>query len=133
MGRLLLETELRPEQRTYAQAITQSGEALLTLIGDILDFSKIEAGMLHLDEDEVDLRAMLSAIGELLCPRGHAKGVEITAIVAADVPRIIRADEGRLRQVLTNLMGNAVKFTEKGGVCARDQDPDEGRPRLPAL
>ncbi len=118
MGRLLLETELRPEQRTYAQAITQSGEALLTLIGDILDFSKIEAGMLHLDEDEVDLRAMLSAIGELLCPRGHAKGVEITAIVAADVPRIIRADEGRLRQVLTNLMGNAVKFTEKGGVCA---------------
>ncbi|HEY0267576.1 MAG TPA: ATP-binding protein [Rhizomicrobium sp.] len=117
MGRLLLETELRPEQRTYAEAITQSGEALLSLIGDILDFSKIEAGMLHLDEDEVDLRGMLSGVAELLCPRGHAKGVEITAIVTPDVPRIIRADEGRLRQVITNLMGNAVKFTETGGVC----------------
>ncbi|HEU0097090.1 MAG TPA: ATP-binding protein [Rhizomicrobium sp.] len=117
MGRLLLETELRPEQRTYAEAITQSGEALLTLIGDILDFSKIEAGMLHLDEDEVDLRTMLCAITELLCARGHAKGVEVTAIIAPDVPRLIRADKGRLRQVITNLMGNAVKFTETGGVC----------------
>jgi PAS domain S-box-containing protein len=117
MARLLLETELRPEQRTYAQAISQSGEALLTLIGDILDFSKIEAGMLHLDEDEVDLRALMCGAAELLCARGHAKGVEITAIVAPDVPRIIRADEGRLRQVITNLIGNAVKFTEKGGVC----------------
>ncbi|MBA2588824.1 MAG: response regulator [Alphaproteobacteria bacterium] len=117
MGRLLLETELRPEQRTYAEAITQSGEALLTLIGDILDFSKIEAGMLELDEDEVDLRTMLSNVSELLCPRGHAKGVEVTVIVAPDVPRVILADEGRLRQVITNLMGNAVKFTERGGVC----------------
>ncbi|HMH65432.1 MAG TPA: histidine kinase dimerization/phospho-acceptor domain-containing protein, partial [Rhizomicrobium sp.] len=86
MGRLLLETELRPEQRTYAEAITQSGEALLALIGDILDFSKIEAGMLHLDEDDVDLRTMLSGVAELLCPRSHAKGVEVTAIVAPDVP-----------------------------------------------
>jgi len=117
MGRLLLETELRPEQRTYAEAITQSGEALLNLIGDILDFSKIEAGMLELDEDEVDVRAMLCAVAELLCPRGHAKGVEVTAIVSPDVPLTIRADEGRLRQVITNLVGNAVKFTERGGVC----------------
>ncbi len=117
MARLLLETELRPEQRTYAEAITQSGEALLTLIADILDFSKIEAGMLHLEEDEVDLRNMLSGVAELLCARGHAKGVEITAIVAPDVPLAIRADEGRLRQVITNLVGNAVKFTERGGVC----------------
>ncbi len=117
MARLLLETELRPEQRTYAEAVAQSGDALLTLIGDILDFSKIEAGMLHLDEDEVNLRTMLCGVGELLCARGHAKGVEITAIVAPDVPQVIRADEGRLRQVITNLVGNAVKFTEKGGVC----------------
>ena len=117
MGRLLLETELRPEQHTYAEAITQSGEALLTLIGDILDFPKIEAGMLQLDVDEVDLRTMLCSISELLCPRGHAKGVEVTVIVAPDVPQTILADEGRLRQVITNLMGNAVKFTEKGGVC----------------
>lgn len=117
MGRLLLETDLRPEQRSYAEAITQSGEALLTLIGDILDFSKIEAGMLDLDEDEVDLRAMLCSVSELLCPRAHAKDVEVTAIVAPDVPHTIRADEGRLRQVITNLMGNAIKFTERGGVC----------------
>ncbi len=117
MARLLIETELRPEQRTYAEAINQSGEALLTLIGDILDFSKIEAGMLHLEEDEVDPRAMVCGVAELLSARGHAKGVEITAIAAPDVPGKIRADEGRLRQVITNLVGNAVKFTEKGGVC----------------
>jgi len=117
MGRLLLETELRPEQRTYAEAITQSGEALLSLIGDILDFSKIEAGMLRLDEDEVDLRAMLNGVAELLYQRGYIKDVEVTAAVAPQVPKTIKADEGRLRQIITNLMGNAVKFTEKGGVC----------------
>jgi len=117
MARLLLETELRPEQRTYAEAITQSGEALITLIGDILDFSKIEAGMLMLDEDEVDPRVMMSNIAELLCPRGQSKGVETTVIFAPDVPQTIKADEGRLRQVITNLVGNAIKFTETGGVC----------------
>jgi PAS domain S-box-containing protein len=126
MGRLLLETDLRPEQRTYAEAITQSGEALLTLIGDILDFSKIEAGMLELDEDEVDLRTMLCAVAELLCPRAHAKGVEVTVIVTPDVPLTIGADEGRLRQVITNLVGNAVKFTERGGVCIEVKPEDDG-------
>jgi PAS domain S-box-containing protein len=129
MGRLLLETELRPEQRTYAEAITQSGEALLTLIGDILDFSKIEAGMLHLDDDEVDLRQMLPGVAELLCARSYAKGVEVTAIIAPDVPSVINADEGRLRQVLTNLVGNAVKFTERGGVCI-EVKPDGGMLRF---
>ena len=114
---MLLETELRPEQRTYAQAITQSGEALLSLIGDILDFSKIEAGMLHLEEDEVDVRAMLPSVAELLCERAYLKNVEVTTIVAPDVPLVIRTDELRLRQVITNLMGNAVKFTERGAVC----------------
>jgi PAS domain S-box-containing protein len=117
MGRLLLETELRPEQRTYAEAITRSGEALLTLIGDILDFSKIEAGMLQMDEDDVDLRLLLSGVAELLCQRAYDKGVEISTVVAPQVPLLIRADEGRLRQVINNLMGNAVKFTEQGGVC----------------
>ncbi len=117
MGRLLLETDLRPEQRSYAQAIAQSGEALLSLIGDILDFSKIEAGMLHLDEDEVDLRAMLCGVTELLCERAYAKGVEVATVISPQVPQTIRADEPRLRQIITNLMGNAVKFTERGGVC----------------
>jgi PAS domain S-box-containing protein len=129
MGRLLLETELRPEQRTYAEAITKSGEALLSLIGDILDFSKIEAGMVQLHEDDVDLRAMLCGVAELLCQRGYDKNVELTAIVAPQVPPVIRADEGRLRQVITNLMGNAVKFTEQGGVCAEASLVD-GRLRI---
>jgi PAS domain S-box-containing protein len=117
MGRLLLETDLKPDQRTYAEAITHSGEALLTLIGDILDFSKIESGTLTLDEDEVDLRVLLNGVVELQGPRGHAKGIEIVTVVARDVPRVIRIDEMRFRQVLTNLVGNAVKFTEAGGVC----------------
>jgi PAS domain S-box-containing protein len=117
MGRLLLETDLKPDQRTYAEAITHSGEALLTLIGDILDFSKIESGTLTLDEDEVDLRTLLNSVVELQGPRGHAKGIEIVTVVARDVPHAIRIDEMRFRQVLTNLVGNAVKFAEAGGVC----------------
>ena len=117
MGRLLLETDLKPEQRTYAEAITQSGEALLSLIGDILDFSKIESGTLTLDDDEVDVRALLAGVAELLGPRAHAKNIEIATIVAPNVPSVIRIDEVRFRQVLTNLMGNAVKFTEMGGLC----------------
>jgi PAS domain S-box-containing protein len=117
MGRLLLETGLQPEQRTYAEAITQSGEALLTLIADILDFSKIESGTLTLDEDEVEVRALVAGVAELLGPRAHAKNIEIATAVARDVPAAIRIDEVRFRQVLTNLVGNAVKFTEKGGIC----------------
>jgi len=117
MGRLLLETGLRADQRTYAEAITQSGEALLALIGDILDFSKIESGTFTLDEDEVDIRVLLTGVAELLGHRAHAKSIEIVAVVARDVPRAIRIDEVRLRQVLTNLVGNAVKFTETGGIC----------------
>ena len=116
MARLLVETGLSPEQRTYAGAISESGEALLALIGDILDFSKIESGMLTLDEDEVDLRQMIGTVCELLATRTHAKHVELVSVIAADVPSIVRADKGRLRQIITNLVGNAVKFTEKGGV-----------------
>ncbi|HEX2758992.1 MAG TPA: ATP-binding protein, partial [Rhizomicrobium sp.] len=126
MARLLLETELRPEQRTYADAISQSGEALLSLIGDILDFSKIEAGMLEMHDDEVDLRAMVDAVAELLCPRAHAKGVEVTVVITPDVPQTVEADEGRLRQVITNLVGNAVKFTERGGVCVEVKPVEDG-------
>jgi PAS domain S-box-containing protein len=116
MARLLLETELRSEQRTYAEAIEQSGEALLALIGDILDFSKIESGMLTLDDEEANVRALIEGVVELLGTRAHAKGIELIAFVAPGVPEAIRTDGMRLRQVLTNLVGNAVKFTEKGGV-----------------
>jgi PAS domain S-box-containing protein len=116
MARLLCETELRPEQRTYAEAIEQSGEALLALIGDILDFSKIESGMLTLEDEQTDIRALIEGVVELLGTRAHTKGIELIAFVGPEVPQAIRTDSMRFRQVLTNLVGNAVKFTEKGGV-----------------
>ncbi len=116
MTRLLLETQLAPEQTTYVEAIQQSGESLLELIEDILDFSKIESGTLTLEEDEVEVRPMVEGVVELLAPRSHAKGIELVAVMAPDVPDAVLADAIRLRQILTNLVGNAVKFTEKGGV-----------------
>ena len=116
MARLLLETELRPEQHTYVEAISQSGEALLTLIGDILDFSKIESGTFTPEEDEVELRPLIESVVELCCTRAHDKGIELVAVTDAAVPLVVRSDSVRLRQVLTNLVGNAVKFTERGGV-----------------
>ena len=126
MGRLLLETDLSPQQRSFAQAITTSGEALLALIGDILDFSKIESGTLTLDEEPVDIRALVAGVTELLGTRAHAKGIEVTALVDHAVPAIIRGDEGRLRQVITNLVGNAIKFTEQGGVLVEARMTPDG-------
>jgi PAS domain S-box-containing protein len=128
MARLLLETGLKPEQRTYAEAIRQSGESLLSLIGDILDFSKIESGTLSLEEDEVAPKKIIEEVVELLAPRAHAKEIEIVAAVAPDTPDLIRSDGLRLRQILTNLVGNAVKFTERGGVRV-DLRLGEGRER----
>ncbi len=116
MARLLLETPMQPEQRTYTDAIRQSGESLLSLIEDILDFSKIEAGTITLEEDEVEVHPLVGGVVELAAPRAHAKNIEIVSVLAADVPEAIRIDAVRLRQVLTNLVGNAVKFTERGGV-----------------
>jgi PAS domain S-box-containing protein len=119
MARLLLETDLRAEQRTYVEAISQSGESLLALIGEILDFSKIESGTFTLEDDEVELRQLVEGVVELSGPRAHDKDIELVAVMDADVPEAIRTDRVRLRQVLTNLVGNAVKFTEKGGVQLR--------------
>jgi len=116
MARLLLETELRAEQRTYVEAISQSGESLLALIGDILDFSKIESGTFTLADDEVELRQLVEGVIELACPRAHDKDIELVAVTQPQVPSAVRSDRVRLRQVLTNLVGNAVKFTDKGGV-----------------
>jgi PAS domain S-box-containing protein len=128
MARLLLETKLLPEQRTYAEAIGQSGEALLLLIDEILDFSRIESGAVELDLGEFDVRAVAESVIELLAPRAHEKGIEIAAVVAPGTPVLVRADAMKVRQVLTNLIGNAVKFTESGGVrltvsalCERDR------------
>jgi PAS domain S-box-containing protein len=128
MARLLMETKLQPEQRTYAEAIQQSGIALLSLIEDILDFSKIESGTVTLEEDEIEPRQIVEGVVELLAPRAHAKGIELVVVISPDAPELIRIDGIRLRQVLTNLVGNAVKFTEKGGVRV-DMRLVEGRER----
>ncbi|MEM9204728.1 MAG: ATP-binding protein [Pseudomonadota bacterium] len=116
MTKLLSSTELSPEQQTYAKAIESSGSSLLTLINDILDFSKIEAGHMDLVDDPVDLRDLIQNVVELLAVRAHDKGLEIAWRVAPEMPKLIKSDPQRLRQVLLNLAGNAVKFTEAGGV-----------------
>ncbi|MCE2932944.1 MAG: ATP-binding protein [Hyphomicrobiales bacterium] len=116
MADLMLDTRLDPEQANYARAIKTSGEALLTLIEEILDFSRIEAGKLTIAEEEVEIGPLLEGVVELLAPRAQGKGLEIAAHLASDVPAIIRADGNRLRQIVTNLAGNGVKFTERGGV-----------------
>src|SRR5258706_1416448 len=133
MGRLLLETPLAPDQKTYADAICQSGLSLLALIEDILDFSKIESGALALEESDVALRPLIEGVAELLSTRAHAKGIEIASAIAADVPESVRIDGIRLRQVLTNLVGNAVKFTEKGGVLIFAAVEDSGDEPGPVL
>jgi signal transduction histidine kinase/DNA-binding response OmpR family regulator len=116
MADLLLETGLSPEQETYARAMKTSGKALLALIEEILDFSKIEAGRLDLESIPFDLAALVTDVVELLSPRAQAKGIEIAADVDDHIPPRVAGDAARLRQVLLNLAGNAVKFTDSGGV-----------------
>ena len=131
MARLLLETSLTPDQKTYADAIRQSGLALLSLIEDILDFSKIESGALVIEQTDVALHPLVEGVAELLATRAHSKGIDIVTAITADVPKVITGDAIRLRQVLTNLVGNAIKFTEKGGVLVSATiDRDSGEPEL---
>jgi signal transduction histidine kinase/DNA-binding response OmpR family regulator len=125
MTGLLLDTPLQPEQATYAKAVKTSGDALLSLIEEILDFSKIEAGRLDLEARPFALTAMVEETIELLSPRAQAKGLEIACMIDARLPRHVSGDAVRLRQVLLNLAGNAVKFTETGGVAVM-VEPDAG-------
>lgn len=118
MNELLLGTELTPAQRDYADAVKQSGQALLTIINDILDYSKIEAGKITLDEELLDIRDTVESVCELLFSRALENQIDIAATIDADVPKLLVGDDLRLRQVLINLMGNAVKFTTQGGVLA---------------
>jgi PAS domain S-box-containing protein len=119
MADLLGETHLDPEQATYVRAIRTSGDVLLSLIDEILDFSKIEAGKLELSQEPFNLRLLVESVVELLAPRAQGKNVEIAALVDEAVPAEVVGDADRLRQMLMNLAGNAVKFTETGGVGLR--------------
>jgi PAS domain S-box-containing protein len=136
MARLLLETNLAPDQKSYADAIRTSGMSLLALIEDILDFSKIESGTLVIEKSDVALRPLIEGIAELLSTRAFIKHVEIVTTVADNVPDTIVADGVRLRQVITNLVGNAIKFTEHGGVLVTasvEKSPSSNGPLLLTL
>ena len=116
MTELLLDAGLNPAQHRYAQTIRSSAEALLQIINDILDFSKVEAGHIELDPIAVDLRELSEEALQLMASRAHEKGLELTCRIAPDVPQVVRADPVRLRQILLNLLGNAMKFTARGEV-----------------
>lgn len=116
MIRFLLETDLSPAQRSHARAVQRSSEALLTIINDILDFSKIESGTFDLATAPFDINALIEQACELMTPRAFEKDIDIAGYVHADVPTHVIGDESRLRQILINLIGNAVKFTDDGGV-----------------
>ncbi len=119
MSELLLETDLDDHQRSLAETVSRSGEALLYILNDILDFSKIEAGKLDLENIDFNLLESVEDVAELLAEEAHRKGIELISRVEDNVPMSLNGDPGRLRQILTNLLGNAVKFTENGHVFVR--------------
>lgn len=119
MTRLLLDTNLSWEQREYAETISKSAEALLGILNDVLDLSKLEAGRLQLHVGEMDVESVVSGVVHIMSADARAKGLEIASAIDPDVPRRVRGDAGRIRQILLNLAGNSVKFTSTGGVAIR--------------
>jgi two-component system, sensor histidine kinase and response regulator len=119
MTDLLLQTDLTSEQRELAGTVSGSAEGLLGILNDVLDFSKIEAGKLSLGEEDFDLRQVLEDTLELLAETAHAKGLELAGLFPPGTPARLRGDAGRIRQVLTNLVSNAIKFTENGEVVVQ--------------
>ena len=130
MADLLRDAGLDPEHASYVEAIRGSGLALAGLIDEILDFSKIEAGRLELVSEIFDLKKLVESVVELLAPQAQGKGLEISASIAGDAPRLVVGDSLRLRQALTNLAGNAVKFTDAGGVGVDVSLDGDGRVRI---
>jgi signal transduction histidine kinase/BarA-like signal transduction histidine kinase len=125
MTDLLLDTELTREQRGYAETIRKSAEALLTILKDILDFSKVEAGKLSLECIDFDLRTTVEEVADLFAEQAQGKGLELACLMPHNVPTAVRGDPGRLRQILLNLVGNAVKFTDQGEVVIRAHVAEE--------
>ena len=119
MNHLLSQTKLNEEQRNYLDGMKQSGQSLVQLVEDLLDYSTMEAGRFKLNPRAENLRRLIESIVEMLAHRAHEKGIEITSFVTPDVPDYLDFDPARLRQVLFNLLGNAVKFTQVGGVVIR--------------
>ena len=129
MADLLWETSLVPEQREYVRIFRKAGSQLLDLINDILDLSKVESGHLTLENLDFDVGEVLDKTLEIMAIRAHEKGLELALRIAPDVPRALVGDPARLRQVLINLIGNAIKFTDKGEVIVRVEcDPENGNP-----
>jgi signal transduction histidine kinase/DNA-binding response OmpR family regulator len=130
MTELLLDTNLKPEQFDYAQTVAASAEALLSIINDVLDFSKIEAGHMAIERVEFDLQELLESVGALYAKAAHDKGLEIVVYVPKELGGTFRGDPVRVRQVVSNLVGNAVKFTNEGHVFVKAERADADRLRL---
>ena len=130
MTELLLDTPLTPEQHQFAQAVSTSATALLTIINDILDISKLEAGRMTIEELPIDLSRLLSEVIEPLRPRAREKGIEISLVIAPVFDRPVLGDPTRLRQILVNLAANAIKFTEKGHVAIEVTSSRPGESRF---
>ena len=127
MTGLLLGTRLDSEQRDYTETIQKSADSLLAIINDILDYSKIESGNVELETIDFDLRVALESLGDLLALKAQEKGLEYVVRIHHDVPSFLRGDPGRLRQILTNLVGNAIKFTESGEIVIHIRMEKEDR------
>lgn len=125
MSQLLLDTQLDPEQREFARTIQGSAESLLTVLNELLDFSKIEAGKLKIDSHLFNVRDMVAKVVDLMATPAANKGLHVGCDVAGDVPDFVLGDSGRLRQILLNLIGNGIKFTENGDINVRVSKEDE--------
>jgi len=126
MTNLLLDTDLDDEQRRFAHTVHESAEALLALIEDILDFSKMEAGKLEIEVADFDVSSTIDSVVQILAPRAHGKQIDLNTYIGSDVSSYLRGDSGRLRQVLINLIGNAIKFTDSGAVTTHVSVVSEG-------